>query len=332
MSPLLLAAALLSAPASAQDVPAQAPSVIRNPRWLQRPEHPAALVEALMALGPRGSLALTVRCTAQADGTLTDCEARDDDDRPPNRAVASAVQEMVAGARVSPRTVDGAPTASPLTFVIHMYTSQGRSGREIIPVWSEAPTTAQIAAARPAALRDRIGNAQATCGLTEDGRPTRCEIEYERPRNAGVGEAFKTLLPSFRTGSALPDGVNRRNTYVRISLTLPNSESVIDGTQLSRPSWMVTPTEADLKALYPERARAAGITRGQATVDCEVREGGWLGGCRALTAQPADVGFDSAASEIAKLFAVSPWNGGSPTTGRTVRLPFQFVDPAPGAE
>ncbi|MDP2011038.1 MAG: TonB family protein [Phenylobacterium sp.] len=103
-----------------------------------------------------------------------------------------------------------------------------------------------------------------------------------------------------------------------------------DPPRVSPPEWLVRPDGEDLADSYPGLARALSI-EGRATISCAVDVKGRLQDCVSPTASPPGLGFDKAALEMSKLFAMRPKTmGGAPVAGGTVRIPIRFTLPPPG--
>ncbi|MES2721962.1 MAG: energy transducer TonB, partial [Pseudomonadota bacterium] len=102
-----------------------------------------------------------------------------------------------------------------------------------------------------------------------------------------------------------------------------------DPPRVTPPEWLVRPDADDLADSYPGLARALGI-EGRATISCTVDVKGRLQDCVSPTAAPRGLGFDKAALEMSRLFAMRPKTvDGEPIAGGTVRIPIRFALPPP---
>ena len=100
-----------------------------------------------------------------------------------------------------------------------------------------------------------------------------------------------------------------------------------DPPRVSPPEWLVRPDGQDLADSYPGLARALSI-EGRATISCTVGVKGQLQDCVSPTASPRGLGFDKAALEMSRLFAMRPKTvDGAPVAGGTVRIPIRFTLP-----
>ncbi len=90
---------------------------------------------------------------------------------------------------------------------------------------------------------------------------------------------------------------------------------------LTKPDWTRQLDPSKAYELFPEKAAAASLTTGRATVDCVVGPKGRLTQCRASSEQPAGMDFGRAAEAIASALSVSAWTmEGRPAEGAHVRF------------
>jgi protein TonB len=84
--------------------------------------------------------------------------------------------------------------------------------------------------------------------------------------------------------------------------------------------WVKAPGPADLVALYPEQAKAAGVS-GRSVVDCELAADGSLAGCLLRTETPVGYGFGDAALQAVRAFQAAPTSrSGASVAGNRIML------------
>jgi protein TonB len=97
-----------------------------------------------------------------------------------------------------------------------------------------------------------------------------------------------------------------------------------DASPLTEVHWVAAPSGADIAAVYPPTAVAAG-KGGAVLLECRVAGEGSLSACQVQIEDPVGLEFGMAALELAPLFkmtAVAP--DGTATAGRTIRIPILF--------
>ena len=96
-------------------------------------------------------------------------------------------------------------------------------------------------------------------------------------------------------------------------------------TLITDPEWTSRPGPADIAAVYPPEAKAAGAS-GRATIVCRVAADGRLQGCHIASEDP--FGFGQAALKLADRFQMKPRSkSGVATAGAEIRIPFRFAPP-----
>jgi TonB family protein len=244
---------------------------------------------------------------------------------------------------MSPGTRNGKPVRSkarvPITFAFPSGGGGGGSpGRKVTtimkPMWVTAPRRADVAAAYPAKLRAQPirGAATLDCRVRADGTIHDCDVTSETPKSKGFGAAARTLTSKFRmkTGG-LPEGLSLDGAKVLVPVQFdpPGDDSgdVGGARVVSSPNWTAMPEATRLAAVYPAKARAAGVREGRALITCAVEASGSLGGCTVESESPAGMGFGEAALLISGGFAVAPWTeDGKPMDGAKIRVPLRYID------
>lgn len=167
-----------------------------------------------------------------------------------------------------------------------------------LPAWERAPNPAALAAAFPETARGRyqFGRALLSCAVNPD-RSLRCTLIDERPMDAGFGAAALSLAPQLRIAEFESDFIARHATTPFTLPILFGGETGPIGLYagldvLTGPS----PPEALVQSVYPEPARAAGVS-GEVVVMCMVREAADLA-CTVEHETPSSAGFGAAALSL----------------------------------
>lgn len=183
------------------------------------------------------------------------------------------------------------------------------------PEWLRKPRLDMIVGAIPADAADRqiSGKAILGCTVNVEGRMVGCTILSESPKDMGFGRAALSLTPQFLMRPAMQDG-KPVPTTVTIPITFPVErsprlmmrEKVV--TNYGYPStipWDRAPTHDDLRAAYPEKARAAGVG-GAVALQCGFGPERNVRNCEVLKEEPEGYGFGLAAKVAAKGFVLPP--------------------------
>jgi TonB family protein len=207
------------------------------------------------------------------------------------------------------------------------------------PLWAEAPSHAETAAAYPerAAAEGLGGSATIRCALTEYGRLRACTTLSETPRGYGFAKAARSLSERFVLAPA-PDDVELRGVETQYMVTFAPEMLDPDRRVIGKPQWTQLPSSGSVADGYPAEARAKGISGARVVMHCVVGAGGTVQDCQVTSEEPGEFGFGQAALALAPHFRLSVWTEqGQPTVGGRVTLPIRYqlppeTTPAPNAE
>lgn len=176
------------------DLPLSHPGIVTDPVWITppRPDFPLSRIDSPVLAG-----LVELTCTSQPTGEVTDCaityETRT------GAGLSAIVLAALETARMSPRTEDGAPQASPVRFAadfrsgtLPLLVSQpmppAPPGEPLLitePVWVRRPLPEYP---ERAAARDvQRGQATVNCGFISSGDLVDCRIVDEMPGGVGFG-------------------------------------------------------------------------------------------------------------------------------------------------
>jgi len=325
--PWLMASAT---PTLAADLP-----VRTNPDWLRKPS-----VEELQKVWPTAAArkgtdgAAKISCQVNVEGGLHDCTVVSEN--PPELGFGAAALALAPKFRMRPATLNGVPIeGGTVRIPINWKFSGAMTGLYIkvlndIP-WRKAPTADQLLESYPEKARKafKSGRVVMTCTYLPMGRVRGCQSDFQEPEGFGFGRSAISLAQYFE-GPPLGDKLKGEQIRTQIEITYP-SENLSTGMRVGKPKWLALASPEDVVSSYPEDARTKGIG-GRAILNCDVIEGGGLGGCSVVSEDPASLGFGAAALKIVSAFKMTLWSDeGLPTVGANIRVPivFRMGDDAP---
>ena len=192
------------------------------------------------------------------------------------------------------------------------------------PVWVQAATFEDLAAAYPAKAAGAEGYAVAHCHMLHTGLLSGCQVIAETPDKLGFGKAALSLATKFRVAPELASTPQRTPVWVDVPVRWPAASAMADRTVMA-PVWI---TGVDLKAapgVFPPEAAAHGVTTGRGVARCVVGVDGLLTQCAPEAAEPAGLGFSEAAVKLASTMKMNLWSAdGAPVEGGVVHIPIRL--------
>ena len=200
------------------------------------------------------------------------------------------------------------------------------------PVWTDAASFDDLAAAYPAKAGGVEGYVAAHCKIERDGVKAGalrdCQIIKESPTNLDFGKAGLGLAAKFRVDAAALSRVpNRGEVWVDIQMRLPPPAPAAAAERtVTSPRWIVTVDPKILPQLFPPEARAKGLTDGRGVARCHVAGDGSLTGCVPEDADPNGLGFAEVAARVASKMRMNLWSSdGAPVDGGVVHVPIHLI-------
>lgn len=198
------------------------------------------------------------------------------------------------------------------------------------PVWIDAASFDDLAAAYPAKAGGVEGYAAAHCRVERDGAKAGslrdCQILKEAPAGLGFAAAGLALTAKFRADpSAMTRLASHQEVWVDIQMRLPPPSPAPGERIVTSPRWIVTVDPKVLPRLFPPEAAAKGLSDGRGVARCRVAGDGSLTGCVPEDADPDGLGFAEVAARVASKMRMSLWSAdGAPVDGGIVHVPIHL--------
>ena len=328
---------------------AAAPAGYQPPDWLRKPTaQEFANAYPAHAARHRISGAAEIHCAVNLHGLLEQCTVVAES--PPGEGFGAAALLLASTFSMRPPIGPNGPTTGsvniPIRFVIRqgapppplrasgdsnpygggsrllpVTTASGEADSIIVnPVWSAAPSFAEVAAAYPAKASGASGHVVLRCRRMAAGALRACETISEYPPGKGFLAAAKSLISDFRLDAAVPGA----DVDVPISFVDPASTE-FKQRRIGAPSWRVHLDPAKVAQVFPEEAAAKGIKTGRGVAKCAVAADGALTSCQEMPGDPDGLGFSHSAVVVASAMAMNPWTDeGGPVDGAVITLTIRF--------
>ncbi|HLZ73438.1 TonB family protein [Phenylobacterium sp.] len=198
------------------------------------------------------------------------------------------------------------------------------------PVWTDAASFDDLAAAYPGAAGGVEGYVAAHCRVERSGDKAGmlrdCQIIKESPAAVGFAKAGLALTAKFRADPApLARLSSHGEVWVDIQMRLPAPTPGQTERTVTAPRWIVTVDPKVLPQLFPPEARAKGLTDGRGAARCRVAGDGTLTGCVPEDADPDGLGFAEVAARVASKMRMNLWSAdGAPVDGGVVHVPIHL--------
>jgi TonB family protein len=307
--------ALLAAPASAADTPAQIAKGAAVPAYRAMfAAHPELRTQPAEA---------AVRCKVSAAGAVSGCTLQRA--YPPNAPLGPALLAAAPSIPVQPATRRGEPTDS------EIFIDLDRLPADKPADWARKPTAADLLAVWPKhALRNGVsGEATLSCLVNPQGALFECLVKSERPAGESFGAAALALTPQFLMKPATRGGqpvVSEVGIPINFQTSgggrepPPGGRKTVDAGM----TWARAPSLAEVAAAYPARAQARKVG-GRAILFCNFTREGRLQTCSTIAEEPRGDGFAAAARKLTKDFqAFTQTADGKGLGGASVQLPVSF--------
>jgi len=300
------------------------PFAVNVPSWIHFDPHGRFYIDGYypdraLRLDQGGNA--TIHCQVTDKGTLQGCLVVSE--FPQTLGFGQAA--LVLSGRLS-LDVGPAATAPVVDGQVNIPVSFVLSGPDIHAVVTAGPTREQVAAAYPKSASGE-GRATIRCGMGDGGVLLGCFVKTETPAKQGFGDAALSLADLFRVGVIESDPRKILIGRFDISVAFHDPSKPARPPHLAAPVWIQDFNPDHLAAVYPAKAKVAGVLSGRAVVRCVVLATGVLTGCQAVEETPTGLGFGDALVAVTGEMVMSPWSDGEPVAGVVIRFPLVLNAP-----
>jgi TonB family protein len=306
------------------------------PSWLRKPTA-SQLFDAWPAVANAKRIEgrAELNCRVNVEGLAEDCKVVSEE--PSGFGFGNAALLLAPTLLFNPARNDSGPVPSHVNIPINFKGDEvwkRSSGPGIAattevlehPVWSAAPTFADLGAAYPKHGEGRAFYVAFRCDIENNGSLANCDVKQSEPRDGGAEAAARTLIRRFRLDpKALGDRMLLRpRTDVAIRLIDPSSAEFRER-RIAEPLWVAVVDPNSTPGIYPPQAAAKSIPTGVGIATCHVDADGTLSGCVPGKANPEGFGFSESAVKVAAVMRMRIWTqGGGPVDGAVINIPIRL--------
>jgi TonB family protein len=188
------------------------------------------------------------------------------------------------------------------------------------PVWAEAPSFSDLAAAYPAQGGNQEGYVVAHCQVLSSGLLKNCQMVKEFPAKKGFAHAAMGIVHKFKVTTELATAPHSTPIWVDIPIRMPPPAET-QGHPVISPNWLTGVDPRSAPGVFPPEAVAKGLTTGRGVANCIVAADGSMSACTPDAGDPDGLGFSEAVAKLALLLKVNRWSADAgPVDGGQVRV------------
>jgi TonB family protein len=188
------------------------------------------------------------------------------------------------------------------------------------PVWAEAPTFDDLAAAYPTAAGGVEGYTVGHCQVVHTGALSNCAIVKELPINHGFRKAAMSVVHKFRVIPELATAPHSTPIWVDVPIRFSPPAAIADR-KVTAPVWLTGVDPKMAPRVFPPEAAAHGLTTGRGVARCVVGLDGAMTQCAPEPGDPDGQGFSEAVVKLASTMKMNLWSAdAAPVEGGQVRI------------